>query len=433
MLLTDSTATTSTTRCPHERLVVECSTPSDLCLRWYPVLNMGSVLHLGPRLLAVMITLPAVLLVAQPAQSAQTAPTSAPAVTLIEPAAPLLPEQIGPWRSIGSTPAGNSYTPQGSEAEILHEDDLLRSSEQTYKRPDSPAALKVAAFQFVDATAAYSAYTSLETPQMHALPLTRNVARQSAIGLDGEVLLLEGTTVARVQPSSSTALHLEDLRSLVVGLPKIGGPKGQPPLLPTLLPAKGLISDSVRYALGPATYKVMGGRLPSEMLGFDKSAEVITASYSHGGLLTLLLYPTPQIAGEHGRQLEAEMNREGAGAGTVKLRREGPLLLLTTGNWKPDEAQRLIENIHLHDEVTWDKKMPLEFHAEVQKTASLLYSIAMLSIVLMLAAVVLGLFFGGGRALIRVLQGKPAATEPEFLRIDLRDRPGEGGSFKPLQ
>jgi hypothetical protein len=34
--------------------------------------------------------------------------------------------------------------------------------------------------------------------------------------------------------------------------------------------------------------------------------------------------------------------------------------------------------------------------------------------------------------MIRVLQGKPAATEPEFLRIDLRERPGEHGSFKPL-
>jgi hypothetical protein len=42
-----------------------------------------------------------------------------------------------------------------------------------------------------------------------------------------------------------------------------------------------------------------------------------------------------------------------------------------------------------------------------------------------LAAIVLGLFFGGGRALIRVMQGKPAATEPEFLRIDLRGPVGK--------
>ena len=71
-------------------------------------------------------------------------------------------------------------------------------------------------------------------------------------------------------------------------------------------------------------------RLPPEIVGFDKAAEVVTAKYDGKGTLTLLLYPTPQIAGDHGRQIEAEMNRQGAAAGTVKLRREGPLVLLTT-------------------------------------------------------------------------------------------------------
>jgi len=45
-----------------------------------------------------------------------------------------------------------------------------------------------------------------------------------------------------------------------------------------------------------------------------------------------------------------------------------------------------------------------------------------------LAAVILALFLGGGRAAIRVLQGKPAATEPEFLRIDLS---GSSARIKP--
>jgi hypothetical protein len=38
---------------------------------------------------------------------------------------------------------------------------------------------------------------------------------------------------------------------------------------------------------------------------------------------------------------------------------------------------------------------------------------------------VLGLFLGYGRALLRVMQGKPAASEPEFLRIDLSDAVGK--------
>jgi len=69
--------------------------------------------------------------------------------------------------------------------------------------------------------------------------------------------------------------------------------------------------------------------------------------------------------------------------------------------------------------------MPLEFHAEIQKTYSLLESIVIFCCFSAVAMVVLALFLGGGRALVRVLQGKPAATEPEFLRIDLHGSAGK--------
>ena len=146
-------------------------------------------------------------------------------------------------------------------------------------------------------------------------------------------------------------------------LPKVGGPAALAPLLPTLLPAKGLDTESVRYALGPEGYAAMGGVLPAKVVGFDKSAETVTAKYKNGGVLTLLLYPTPQIAGEYGRAIEAAMNQPGAAAaaGTVKLRREGPLLALTTGAWTASAAQAMVEGVHLHTEVSFDKPMPPSF------------------------------------------------------------------------
>jgi hypothetical protein len=193
------------------------------------------------------------------------------------------------------------------------------------------------------------------------------------------------------------------------------------PLLPSLMPAKGFDTDSVKYALGPVGYSAMGGVLPAEVVGFDKSAEVVTAKTKTGGALTLLLYPTPEIAGDHLRMIEQAMKQQGTAADTVVLRREGPLLAMTSGNWKPAAAQATVDGIHLRSEVTFDKPMPVEFHAEVKKTYSLLTSIAIFCGFAALAMLVLGLFFGGGRALIRVAQGKPAASEPEFLRIDLRD------------
>jgi hypothetical protein len=223
----------------------------------------------------------------------------------------------------------------------------------------------------------------------------------------------------KLYPDAAAAL----LKTVQVGLPKVGGTKGLPPLLPTYLPAQALQRETVKYALGPVGYQAIGGGLPVEIIGFDKAAEVVTAKYEGKGTLTLLLYPTPQIAGDHGRQIEAAVKQEGAPAGTVVMRREGPLVSMTSGAWKLAEAKEMVENIHLRNEVTWNKPMPPEFHSEVRKTVSLLTSILLFCGLGALAAVVIALFLGGARAAIRVMQGKPAATEPEFLRIDLSGRP----------
>jgi hypothetical protein len=52
-----------------------------------------------------------------------------------------------------------------------------------------------------------------------------------------------------------------------------------------------------------------------------------------------------------------------------------------------------------------------------------LQQIAIFTGVLILAAVVIAVFLGGARAGIRVMRGKSAASEPEFLTINLRDKP----------
>ena len=69
--------------------------------------------------------------------------------------------------------------------------------------------------------------------------------------------------------------------------------------------------------------------------------------------------------------------------------------------------------------MTFDKPVPPEFHAEVQKTFSLLQAIALLIAIMGGTAIMLGLILGFGRAGLRILQGKPAAAEPEFLSLHL--------------
>jgi hypothetical protein len=339
-----------------------------------------------------------VALVSAPAFSLQAQEAK---TMLAMPPTPLLPESLrmGPDHEAGN--GAPSWS--GADGPILVEDGIRR-----YERGAAQSQVAhglggtITVYQFDDATGAYAAYSYLR----------KNSADH--VTLSGVSVL-----VSNLKPSIESAALLKTVQ---VGLPKVGGTKGLPPLLPTYLPRQGLEPDTVKYAVGPVGYQAMGVALPPEIIGFDKAAEVVTAKYQGQGALTMLLYPTPQIAGDHGRQIEAEMNREGASAGTVKLRREGPLVLMTTGAWSPADAEQMVEKIHLRNELTWNKPMPPEFHSEIRKTVSLLTSILIFCGLGALAAVVIALFLGGARAAIRVMQGKPAATEPEFLRIDLSGR-----------
>lgn len=357
---------------------------------------------------------------------------------LVMPQAPLLPARFGPWTAAGGDTGQAAQSPlvEGKTAEVLKEDGLTRSSQGSYAEAGRAGSIKLDAFQFDDATGAVSAFTYLRSAfpylrsaEMRMVPQASRVGKEEAAA-GGRYLFREGASVVLAEVSSPGPATVAELRALAATMPKIGGPKGASPLLPTLLPGKDLIPESVHYAVGPAGYAAMGGALPAGILGFDKSTEAATAEYAvHGGkgVLTLLLFPTPEIAGDRGRAVESALNAAGARAGTAKLRREGPMVMVAAGGFTPGEAKELIDGIHLRTEVTWNKPVPPEFHTEVRKTASLLVSIAVLCGVLGLAAVLLGLFLGFGRAGIRVLMGKPAATEPEFLRLDLSGRRSDDG------
>ena len=355
------------------------------------------------------------------AATAQTpaAPPSTPATTLVEPPGPLLPIND---RLVLNDDAAAVPADKAELAKILVEDGLKRTETRAVMQGTMRAGW-VRAYQFVDATGALSAFTYFREGGKTRHGQSASVIESALPG--GEVVLLDGASVVRLDEHGVDPASL--LTTIVPGLPKVTGRRAVAPLLPALLPRPGLDQESLRYALGPTSYQAMGGVLPADILGWDKSAEVATANYSGRdgrGTLTLLMYPTPQIAGDRGRAVERAINQRGpASFGTVKLRRIGPLVAMTSGAWTAVEAEALVQSVRLDQEVTFDQKKPLEFHAEVRKTATLLQSIAIFTGILILAALVLGVFLGGARAGIRVLQGKPAASEPEFLTIDLRGRP----------
>ncbi len=86
-------------------------------------------------------------------------------------------------------------------------------------------------------------------------------------------------------------------------------------------------------------------------------------------------------------------------------------MVVANGSFSADAAQALTENTHLRQIASTDKAMPTPEVVETRQTFGLLANIILFSGLLGAAAIGTGLFLGGGRALVRVLQGKPPATE----------------------
>jgi hypothetical protein len=346
----------------------------------------------------------------------------AQSIAITEPAVPLLPASFGQWKTAPSSGAVPAYSLANMSTEALEECGPQRSQVADYVRDGKT--IHVEAIQFGDRTGAYSAFTLVERPGMAE---AKDLGSYDAVEEDA-VLFTVGSSLVLVNGVGSA--DVASLKPLAEGLPKVFGSKGVAPLLPSLIPAKGLVNGSVRYAIGATTYAKEGGVLPANSLGWDKSAEAVTAQYADKRgkeTLTVLLYPTPTIAGKFIRMIGDAVPQMGPAFAKAKVRREGEMVMLAEGSFSPDEAQKMIENIHLKQQVSFDKDMEITPHEQVVQGYSLFKSIVVLSGVLMLSAVLLGFFLGYGRALYRVMRGKPAAKEIEFLSLHLspQNKPAE--------
>jgi hypothetical protein len=171
-------------------------------------------------------------------------------------------------------------------------------------------------------------------------------------------------------------------------------------------------------------------------VGFDKGAEAVTANYSlTSGLATLTIidYPTPQIAEAQEAAIRAYL-KAGSQAqpawpkpltdsdlASLEERHSGPLVVLVSGDAVPDDSHRLLEAVHYEANLT---SIPELGESDVEKTSKLLMGIAVLTIIGAAAAIVLGGFLGGGRALYRLARGRPISSvyDEEFIHLDLAEK-----------
>jgi hypothetical protein len=345
-------------------------------------------------------------------------------------ASPLLPTDFAGWSQ--SAPVQQSSAPESADAanaSVLKEFGFQEFVTAHYANGDNK--LNVRAIRFQDASGAYGAFTFYRRPGSIAEQIGRTAAWDGS-----HVLFWNGATLVDATLDHVTPMTASELRELAKALPQPPGSANVAPPLPGYLPRQGLELGLSHYSLGPEAYARTGGVLPASLVDFGSSAEAVTALYSDrngDGQLTLMIYPTPQLAAARLREIDAFLKAGNAQStwpealaesrpGSILTRRSGPLVAVVSGSLPEAVAHKLINQINYQADIVWNN--PQGYISDGSKVARLILGIFALTGILGGAAILLGLFLGGGRALVRVLRGKPASAfqeETEFIRLNLED------------
>ena len=343
----------------------------------------------------------------------------------------LLPDTLDGWVATGPVKVlSDSAAADPKNSAALKEYVFTGGASIAYKR--NGETLTVRALRFQDTSGAYGAYSFYRQNGWPKADIGTGAASDH-----NRVVFWKGNVVIDATFTPMSPLAVSEMRELAKKIPTPSGNRSMMPPILANLPQHWLDPQTTHYAEGPAGYAGGGGVLPAELIGFDRGAESATASYSltsGPATLTIIDYPTPQMAEamekKIGDYVKAGSNAQppwtkalkDSDVASLEVRRSGPLVILVSGDAIPDESHRLIETVHFDADLV---AIPQPTTSEVNKTGQLLVGIAGIVIVGCSAAMLLGFFLGGGRALYRIARGKPASSmfdDQEFISMHLSEK-----------
>ena len=322
---------------------------------------------------------------------------------------PFLPQAFAGWTLTG-TPllSDNAAKADAAYPAVLGEYGFTDSETATYMRDDGRK-LTLKAARFRDATGAYGAFTFYRQPQMKPEEIGTKAASEN-----DRILFFRSNVLVDASFDRVTAMSAAELRELAGVLPAAAGSADNLPTLPQYLPKKDAVANSARYVLGPQALMAVKGPLTAEQIDFKVEPEVLSQDYtSKDGPLTLTVinYPTPQIAGERVRALQGNKDANG---GVLLARRSGPLVAVVTGVTGSSEAQTLLNSVNYEAEVTWNEATSVSKRDNI---GNLILAVFALIGIILLISFIFGLFFGGIRVLLRRLFPDRVFDRPENVEI----------------
>jgi len=344
------------------------------------------------------------------------------------PTAPLLPKQFGGWQMAGSVQT--SKDPAQADpvnSALLKEYGFTDLAAATYTRDDGRK-VRLKAARFGDTSGAYGAFTFYKMPQMQ----TAQIGDQGA-ALNERVLFYRGNILVDADFGKWTAMSAAELRELASVLPLPAGSTRNLPGLPAYLPTQSYVKNSAKYVVGAVGLEKINAPLPAPLVDFAAGPEVVLGNYSSGGgqaTLMLISYPTPQIAAEHLRRIDAaiqpgtQSRADGAfpaDAGRVLTKRTGPIVVVASGPLSASETTSLVASVNYDADVTWNENTSF---SKKDNLANLLVNIILLCGILMGLALVAGIAFGGIRIIVKRLLPERVFDRPEgmeFISLHLSD------------
>ena len=327
----------------------------------------------------------------------------------------LLPPVFNGWQinqqsvKSGSDPAGADP----ADFAVLKEYGFSDFENATYTR--NGRTMQVKAARFNDSSGAFGAYTFYVQPQMQPEQIGDQASSNNS-----RILFYLGNVLLEANLDRVTAMSAADLRALADALPR---PRSNASALPSVLqyvPKQSLLPNTTRYVMGPVALQRLGVVIPANLIDFSRSPDVALAKYrsSAGDAgLTLVEYPTPQIAAERLRAWQAALP-----APAFHFRRSGPILAVVSGDVDEGEVQSLLVSVNYDADVTWNQSTrPNRLE---DRGAFLIAEFLLIGVVLGLGMIG-GLAFGGFRIILKKVfpnRGFDRPEEVEIVSLNLRGR-----------
>jgi hypothetical protein len=401
------------------------------------------------RFFSVLIVLAATAFAGDGAKPSAASPSQAPGSATT---AGLLPTQFSGWQLSGSPQTSKDPgLADPANAALLKEYGFTDFQSGTYTRDDGRK-LTLKAARFADASGAYGAFTYYKLPQM----LKETIPDQAA-SLNERVLFYRGNILVDVVFEKLSAMSAAELRELSQALPSPTGNTRNLPSLPAYLPKLGYVRNTAKYVVGPIGLEKISSPVPAQLVDFGVGSEVALGTYqTSDGLATLILvsYPTPQIAAEHLRLLDAahQTNSQQPGSATAQNasspsaaspnvaspnttapnapvlnigpvfdKRTGPMLVIATGTISADDAKALLSLVNYEADITWNENT---YTGKKNNLGNLLLNVFMLCAILMAFSAVAGLAFGGIRIFFNRILPESLLhrnKEVEFISLNLAE------------